>query len=193
MSKVFILDFDGVLVDNYELAYSIANRLIPGITDEQFKNIFEGSILKFKWQPEVREKFYEEYVSKMSEVDLREGVRDVLVAMLAKGKIHIVSNSTAPVVEGVLDRSDARFMVKSISCMEDGVNKMDRVRKIIDDGFYRKEDVLFITDTAGDIKELKDADVTTIGLTDGYHERERLEEAVPDHIIDSFDELKRFI
>lgn len=57
---------------------------------------------------------------------------------------------------------------------------------------YVNGDVYFVTDTAGDVIEGNRAEVKTIAVTWGFHDRERLEKAKPDIIVNTPEELLNY-
>jgi phosphoglycolate phosphatase len=51
------------------------------------------------------------------------------------------------------------------------------------------QDIYYIGDTTGDIKEGKQAGVKTVGVTWGWHSKEKMAAAKPDYLFDSSQEL----
>jgi|GEM_PF-4000719 len=52
------------------------------------------------------------------------------------------------------------------------------------------EDVIFVTDTLGDVKEASKLGIKIIAETFGFHNRERLQLGEPYMIVDSWDEIE---
>jgi len=44
MKKIVLFDFDGVLVDSYDYSYRISKELSPKLTEDIFRELFEGNI-----------------------------------------------------------------------------------------------------------------------------------------------------
>ena len=44
MIKLIIFDFDGVIIDNYELHYELMEKKISNLTREEHRKMFEGNI-----------------------------------------------------------------------------------------------------------------------------------------------------
>jgi phosphoglycolate phosphatase len=53
----------------------------------------------------------------------------------------------------------------------------------------KKEKTFYVGDTVGDIKEARLAGVKTVAVTWGWHNKERLEMASPDYVIETPDDL----
>jgi len=51
------------------------------------------------------------------------------------------------------------------------------------------QDIYYIGDTTGDIKEGKQAGVKTVGVTWGWHSKEKMAAAEPDYLFDNPQEL----
>jgi phosphoglycolate phosphatase len=51
------------------------------------------------------------------------------------------------------------------------------------------QDIYYIGDTTGDIKEGKEAGVKTVGVTWGWHSKEKMASAKPDYLFDTPQEL----
>jgi phosphoglycolate phosphatase len=51
------------------------------------------------------------------------------------------------------------------------------------------QDIYYIGDTTGDIKEGKQAGVKTVGITWGWHSKEKMAAAKPDYLFDAPQEL----
>ncbi|MFO7807208.1 MAG: HAD hydrolase-like protein, partial [Candidatus Moraniibacteriota bacterium] len=52
--------------------------------------------------------------------------------------------------------------------------------------------IYYVGDTVGDIYEGRKAGATTIGVTWGFHDKEKMESAEPDYLVDSLEKLKSF-
>ena len=48
MINAVIFDFDGVIHDTPKLAYSINNKIDPGLTFEEYKDYFNGNLYNHK-------------------------------------------------------------------------------------------------------------------------------------------------
>jgi phosphoglycolate phosphatase-like HAD superfamily hydrolase len=54
-------------------------------------------------------------------------------------------------------------------------------------------DTIFITDSTGDIVEAREVGYKSIGIRTGVHSKEELLELNPEIVVDSFEELEKYI
>jgi phosphoglycolate phosphatase-like HAD superfamily hydrolase len=55
------------------------------------------------------------------------------------------------------------------------------------------EEVVFVTDTLGDVIEGNEAGITVIAVDFGYHDREMLERGMPYFIVSNYNQLLKLI
>jgi len=72
-------------------------------------------------------------------------------------------------------------------------SKATKINMVLEKYKVTSADCVFITDTLGDMKEAAACDVKSIGVTWGFHERERLERGEFFAIADSLKELSEGI
>ncbi len=68
-------------------------------------------------------------------------------------------------------------------------SKTVKIKEALTELDTKLTDCIFITDTPGDIREGKETGIKSIGVTWGFHERERLERGNPYAIVDKLEEI----
>ena len=201
MEKLILFDFDGVIVDSLELYETSFNRClkelgIPPLKGRQdFLSIFE-------------ENFYEGIRSKGIDVDAFmkisraiapslpyeqvkpvAGLLPVIEELAQRHRLVIVSSNSTPVIRRMLSLHglDAHFL--NVLGLEFTLGKIEKIRHAMVRYETGPDHTYYVGDTAGDIREAKEAGVRTVAVTWGWHTRESLTLSAPDLIIDSPDEL----
>lgn len=201
MEKLFIFDFDGVVVDSLEL-YEHSVKLCmekigshPIESHEAFLDLFE-------------ENFYQGIVNRG--IDLEEFMRvsasvvptlnydliipfqDMIPVLIELKKAHrlvIVSSNSSPNVRRILAKFGLDIYFDEILGYDFHFSKTDKISHAMGMFNIGKERTYYIGDTTGDIREAKTAGVRTVAVTWGWHPRERLEKTAPDYLIDSPEKL----
>jgi phosphoglycolate phosphatase len=199
--KLFLFDFDGVLVDSLDVYEKTVTDCLIKINQpltrgrEEFLELFEGN-------------FYESLVQKG--VDL-EAFMKASVDILAQVKIDDIKpiKDTAPVVEElqkkhcliVISSNDTASIKEALELFgyDDYFNeilgsdfmlsKKDKILYAIKKYQLPPGDIYYIGDTTGDIKEGKQAGVKTVGITWGWHSKKKMASAKPDYLFEKPVEL----
>ena len=75
----------------------------------------------------------------------------------------------------------------STSCPS--ISRSKKTNHIIDKYHVEKHDIYYIGDTAGDIREGREAGVKTVGVTWGWHTKDKMLAAAPDYLFDKPEDL----
>ena len=199
--KLFLFDFDGVLADSLEVYEKTVTDCLKDIKQpfvrsrEEFLELFEDN-------------FYESLKRKGVDLDVFMKAADDILAQV-KIKDMKPFPAVAPVIEE-LHKNHCLVVVSSndyasIKEALDLFNYNDYFRDILgsDFMFSKKEKILYaakkynielkniyyVGDTTGDIKEGKQAGIKTVGVTWGWHSKEKMATAQPDYLFDKPQEL----
>ena len=201
MEKLILFDFDGVIVDSLELYEKSINCClkelgIPPLKGRQdFLSIFD-------------ENFYEGIRRKGIDVDAfmriswtiapslpyeqvkpAAGILPVIEELARRHRLVIVSSNSTPVIRRMLSLHGLGEHFLDVLGLEFTLGKIEKIRHAMVRYETGPDCTYYVGDTAGDIREAKEAGVRTVAVTWGWHTREKLTLSDPDLIIDSPAEL----
>ena len=200
MQDIIVLDHDGVIADSLDTVVSLFNRIGDkyGLEDvksrEEFVKLFDNNFfdsLKERGFSEQRLKELNEDIQKnlsdeAKDIDPFPGIGKVLKELSRDHKMMVVTSNMSYVVREFLKHHEVDHIEKILGA-DHSESKVEKIGSIRSE--YPDAQVYYIGDTAGDIKEGREAGATTIAATWGFHSKEKLEQASPDHIVDSPEQL----
>lgn len=192
MLKGIIFDFDGVLFDDYEEHYDIYIRKYKNMNREVHRKAFEGNIIESKEKLLVKDNSVD-IKKELKELLFKKGiyknVLDILKKLKKKYKLFIITSTWEENILEYLKKEKLSNLFDEILGLNSGKFKKDKFEVLINKYKFSRGEVVFITDTLGDILESNNIGIKSIGVDFGYHERERLEKGIPYKIVSNFDEL----
>jgi phosphoglycolate phosphatase len=206
-NKVIIFDMDGVLFDTVDFIFENFFKVIyPDITREIYKessceNVFEAmSKINLPKKLETEEEKtirFQKYSEEKSKMPLFAGARELLEKLHKRGFILIINTSAVnrnclPIFE----YSKTGHLFDLIASAELSKSKVEKFKIIQERYGVEKKDMLFVTDTVGDIKEAEEAGIPTVAVTWGVHDRTYFERQKFSNlmtIVDTIKELEEFI
>lgn len=201
MQKKFLLfDFDGVLTDSFNEAYSVTKSIRPWITTEdEYRDLFMGNVYEVLASHEksdarllttqAEDGFFEKYFELMKHVDVIPAMREIIPVLAASHRLLIISSAYGYIIKDVLERGNLLHHFEEILGSDVERNKTKKIQTVFDRHGVDPSDALFITDTAGDVKEARKVNVDSVAVTWGYHNIDRLLTADPFAIVHSPQEL----
>jgi HAD superfamily hydrolase (TIGR01549 family) len=205
-SKVIIFDMDGVLIDSIKIAREFLKLGYPGLSDEIQKEIQCGNFheeikkyahLKNPENEEEKKARHIKYAEIKSQALLYGGTKEFLEKL--HGMKYILTINTSAYDRNcfsVLEKTKIKQYFDFIATADFSKSKVEKFKFIKDKYKVDKKNILFITDTLGDVIEAEIADIPTVAVTWGGHDRsffEREKHLNLISIIDSIEELKDFI
>ncbi len=196
MIKAIIFDFDGVIADTFDFAYKINHQLFPELTVEEYRSLFEGNINDHRWgtiSDEERQKhnehFFSLYQPELMKLGIVPGMDKVIKEWSQKYQLFIVSSTNTNVIQGFLEREGLLPCFSKVLGNDVAYSKVEKIETLKQKYGLEGQNLLFITDTLGDIVEAAKCEVKSIAVTWGYHPIETLQKGHPYKIINSIDEL----
>ncbi len=205
MLKLCIFDMDGTLVDTISSIAYFANRALnmyglPTVEEKHYKIMVgngarvlcERMIERVSGSAEQLEKVYKEYNTSYDADFLYltkayDGTIEMLRSLKEMGvKTAILSNKPDSTAKKVSDALFESGLIDVCYGARDGIALKpdpEGVFEILKEFGAEKDEVLYIGDTATDIKTAKNAELTSIGVLWGFRDRAELEGAGADHII----------
>ena len=200
MNGIIIFDYDGTIIDSLDTFMDLFltacrnEKNCPITTSIEFLDLFQGnmfermmekgmskdSILRVVYQ--VRDGLYAHH----STLSPFPGIKKALESLSKNHRLYIITSNDTNVVKDFLQIKELEFF-KGIYGSDKGASKVDKIQHITQQ--IQHGEVFYVGDTVGDIIEGKQAGVTTIGVTWGWHSEEQLKQSTPNYIAHTPQEL----
>ncbi|NLN38818.1 MAG: HAD family hydrolase [Smithella sp.] len=199
--KLFLFDFDGVIVDSLDVYEKTVTDCLNVIGQplsrgrEEFLELFDGN-------------FYESLVEKgvdldrfmSASIDILAGINyadmrpfapvgPVLRELKKNHPMVVISSNDTPTIKEALNLYGLDGIFDEVLGSDFMLSKKDKILYIIDKYCADLKDIYYIGDTAGDISEGRAAGIKTVGITWGWHSREKMLAARPDYLFDNPEDL----
>jgi phosphoglycolate phosphatase len=201
MKKLLLFDFDGVIVDSLELYEDMTRRCFEKIgkpitkNREDFLNLFDDNFYEALQKSGVGADEFNETAALIapyadySKVAPFEDLMPILKELGENNVLLIISSNSLYAIEFILSKINFNGSFDTILGADFMLSKIDKINYAVKKWEIPKGRTYFIGDTAGDIKEAKEAGVKAVAVSWGWHTKERLKEEAPDYLIDSPSEL----
>lgn len=204
MKNVLIFDYDGVLVDSFDIFShhfisackeenldEIANKddFLDLFDNNMYESMFDRGLTKDKIIKIVY-KLKEGLLKDQDKMDLFPGIKKVVreLSKSEKNKLIIVTSSETNVVKRFLKMHDIDDFDAVIGSDKEA-SKVKKIEKIKSE--FKGSKFYYIGDTKGDIVEGKNAGVKTVGVTWGWHGKNRLKVETPEYLINEPKQLTK--
>jgi len=202
--NILLFDYDGTILDVLDVAWKAFNEAaskfhVPLLSSSKeftglYYNNFYDSLKNYGVPADKRIEFtnYMRQVFERSDskFNVFPGLFDVLNKLSEESELYIISSNFTDIIKNSLKRRNVNCFKQIIG----GDKETSKVIKIMTlKEQYPNAKFFYIGDTVADINEAKKAEVKTVAVTWGYHSREQLEQAKPDMIIESPEELLKII
>ncbi len=188
--KLVIFDFDGVLVNTSDLNFSIQKKLNPEITKEYFHSLANGNFLENYYKEVERGNLVdipdwdEKYLEGLLQLDPHDVIKRLILDFSDKYILAVVSSSTSSPISEFLKQEEVRDCFSEIYGSDVHQSKVVKINNLLEKYSIDKKDVIFITDTLGDIRDGNECEINSIGVTWGNHSRETLLKGKPYEVVD---------
>ncbi len=197
---------DGVLIDSIEhmAAYFIENH--PGVTNTAYRDLFIGNYLEESQKlkhlevprtEEERSERFAAYVDAKSQLPLFPGIRELLQRLHESGILLILNTSTYErSCLPTLERTGIRDLFDYIAAADLSKSKEEKFAFLQKHYSLASDEMLFVTDSLGDVREADAIGIPTVAVTWGVHdEKTFLNEphAVLKQIVHTVPELEKYI
>jgi len=203
MKKLLIFDYDGVIVDSLDIMWECFDKVNKKHNFFPFKNKNEMtrlwdeneflSVSKFKIPGVELSKFYKEWVDLLlannEKVKPFPSLKSILEKLSKDNHLTIISSNDDEVISDFLKRNDLFEYFDLILGTKRGKRKRKKLKLALKKFKIPEDRTYFITDTTGDLKEVKDFEIKTAVVTWGYHGGSKLQKENPDFLIETPKEL----
>ncbi len=179
--KIIIFDMDGVIFDTIPFAQKTILESHPGMTEAMYKEIGAGNfheeikkyahlkIERTDTEKEIHKKYYAEEKLKMP---LFEGMGELLHDLHQGGYILALNTSAFERnCFAILKENNIFQLFDFIGTAEISESKVEKFKIIEEKYNVSAADLVFVTDTLGDLREADRANVPTIAVTWGVHDK----------------------
>ncbi len=196
--KLVIFDFDGVIVNTFDMALKISTVINPDMTSEKYKSFFIGNFYSHDLKDEAeidgkKIKYFDEYAKGIQSEKTEEIIKDQIIELSKKYILTIVSSTISPVIKDYLLKEGLAVYFSEIYGSDVHKSKVEKIRRLLNEYNVDPEEAIFITDTTGDIKEGRECGVESIAVTWGYLSKEELVKEKPFAIIDNPAQIKEVV
>lgn len=196
MVKLIIFDFDGVIIPGIERSYEVCKRQLPALSADEFRKWFDGNVYTYLFENRIMLDFltfYNEYNDAIADAPLEPGIRELVGEAARRAALAIVSSNSGTAIEQYLTHHGLRQLFSEVWGGEQSESKVEKLRLLQEIHNVTPAECRFVTDTLGDLKEAAEAGVAAIGVTWGFHSRERLAQGAPLAIAETPSELQEML
>lgn len=199
--KLLLFDFDGVLVESLDVYEKIVSSCLTKINQpltrgrEEFLELFNGNFYEslVKRGVDLKE-FMENSCDMLFNVNYQEmkpitAMIPVVEELQKNNILLVISSNDSTTIQKALDNFGFDGHFQEVLGSDFMLSKKDKMLYAINKYQVSREDIYYIGDTTGDIVEGKEAGVKTVGVTWGWHDKERMAAANPDYQFNTPQEL----
>ena len=201
MTKLLLLDFDGVLVESLDVYEQTVTECLKAMgmpivkEREDFLKLFDINFYEALTQRGVNlEQFARNAEPILKTVHVRRivpflPVCSAFASFPASISIAIISSNSAETITAVFNSWEIAPFYKEIWGSEFRYSKQEKIALAIKTFNAKPADAIYVGDTVGDIIEANMAGVKAMAVTWGWHSHNRLKQANPDFLVDTPEEL----
>lgn len=195
--KTIIFDFDGVLVDTYQIVYDINKKSDPQMSEEEFRAMFDMNYYDFKRprEPKFLVDFYKEFSKHEENIVINEQNRLTLKNLSKENILSINSSNINDILKRILNNNNVLNLFSKLYGADVHKSKTAKFKMIFSDIKTTPDKCLFVSDTVGDILEAKEVGIKSLAYVgfESFHPKDYIKQAKPYGYIESLGEIEGFI
>lgn len=201
--KTVLFDFDGVIVDSFELCYQAAQDALGSPIDRKtYRGFFDGNIyvredvqktLEDAEKPRVSDPFFVHYIAGIMTQSPVVGIENVLQTLCERYRLLLITSTINAPVEQYLKQNGLDQMFDHVYGADVHKSKEVKIGMAFEEFDFFAQDCVFVTDTVGDILEARKKDVSAIAVDWGFHDAQHLKKATPLSVVASTEALEEHV
>jgi len=201
--RIVLMDFDGVIANSFGQLYEI-NRLAgievnKNLSKNDYLELFKGNIhqkikefvgeddMVIKKFTEFKYKIFSEYYNE-KQVSLFDFSVNMIKELANTAELVIISSAPGDSISRILKKNKIDSYFTGVV----GINK-DGKRASIAKYKDNNNKLYFVTDTVGDLAEVQGLNITSFGVTWGFHNEVDLLSMNPSFLINDYSELVKIV
>jgi len=194
-TKTIVFDFDGVISDSYDLALEVYRLSRPSMTPERFEKLWDGNITKAKFEDKEINKidFFKEIDIRYKKLGISSEVKTGIKKLNQEFQLFIISSSSNTTIKYYLTKHSILDLFTEIYGYETHKLKDVKFKMLFDKYNLNPDEVIFVTDTSGDVYEAKKARIKNIIGILGFQKYNSLKKSKPMTIVNNFSELTDYL
>jgi phosphoglycolate phosphatase len=201
MTKLLLFDFDGVLIDSLPQYEQIVKTCLEEIghpivqTRDDFLDLFEDNFYGGLMKRGIDLQLFRGTLKNVSheELKIHEALPPVLEKLSKNHMMVIVSSNETDTIRQTLERFGIDHCFQDILGADKGYSKEEKIQIAMYLFAIAQDHIYYIGDTAGDVREARNAGVHPVSVAWGWHNRERIMAARPDFIADTPEDLLQYL
>ncbi|HHX58788.1 MAG TPA: HAD family hydrolase [Candidatus Moranbacteria bacterium] len=189
-NQAVVFDFDGVLVDTFDLNLKVMQKFIEASSDD-LKNLHNGNVHErssLDFTGELGDDFFRLQKENFKEEFFYPVVQSVRF-LAEEFRLFINSSSSEDNILDFLRMVKLDDAFEQILGFETAESKIKKFQYIFKNYQLEPANCVFVTDTLGDLMEGNRAGVKNLAVSWGYHQSDRLRMGNPLKIINQPDDL----
>ncbi|OGG70373.1 hypothetical protein A3F27_00605 [Candidatus Kaiserbacteria bacterium RIFCSPHIGHO2_12_FULL_53_13] len=187
---VVVWDFDGPIIESRDLTFGLRQIEYPELTIEGYIEMHESNFFSalrergYKKSGEID--YLAQYASGILGIAPVEGVAET-IRQIAEGGFQqsIVSGNEGRAIEAYLERYAMKTHLPYILGSDFSKSKVEKFAEALRRHGVGPEQVLYVTDTPGDVREARELGIDCIAISWGFCPREMLMRASPARFVES--------
>ena len=209
MSNYLIFDFDGTIANTYPFMFDLFNKTESRFKRDEFKfeDIHSKGLLTLKDELSKKDKAISAYLlwrSKrifkketasldLSFIPVFEGLSVVLEKLSKNNFLGILTSNNEDFVNGFLNAHGLSDYFGFIKCDSSFFGKHKNLNNVCDEFNLPKNRVFYVGDEDRDVLAAKKARVGSVAVSWGFNSENVLKKYKPDYLLNSPDELLKFL
>lgn len=194
--NVIFFDFDGVIADSLQIAFEVNYMLNPTLTLDRYRAYFNGNINNAKHEDEVVNEvdFFKEYGKRFEKLGIDDQKKAIIQKLAQKFRLFIISSTKSDIIQLYLKKHEILSCFTEILGNEIHPSKVKKFQMLFEKYNINPKNVVFITDSSGDMKEAKEAGIQkVVGILGGYQIENSLMKENPTLIVKDLPSFYDFV